>query len=292
MKLPWANLRQRPNLSLRLGLFTLAACLLTMGAGAMEPVLGWEYAGWMVAAVAGAGAALWARPLQAVLDAAHRLVAGEDVTVPDDWSEGELRFLARAVQELGRKLDQSRRDLEARNHELERANDVLEQLSITDGLTRLHNHRHFQDRYHSEARRSERTAQPLCLVLIDIDDFKRLNDVHGHSAGDKVLAGVAEVMNAQVRETDYLARYGGEEFAMLLPETDLTGTMQLIEKLRFAVAEARFDVGGAEAPIGVTVSAGVAIFSGDADEAFDAADRALYEAKAGGKDCVVAAASR
>lgn len=288
----WASLWRKISLSLRMGLFIFCASLLAIHASALEPVGGTglsSWTSWGAAAFAGLVVALWTRPLEAVVEAAHRLVAGEDVSLPEDRDENRLRFLARAVDELGSQFDESRRELEARNCELERANEVLEQLSITDGLTRLHNHRHFQDRYLSETRRSSRTGHPLCLVLIDIDDFKRLNDDYGHSAGDHVLAGVAMAMNEQVRETDYLARYGGEEFAMLLPETTLEGAVRLAEKLRFAVAAARFDVADSADPVGVTISLGVALFENSPDATFDAADRALYEAKASGKDCVISA---
>ncbi|MCP5059459.1 MAG: GGDEF domain-containing protein [bacterium] len=288
----WASLWRRISLSLRMGVFIFCASLLAIHASALEPLGGTGLSGWSAwgaAALAGLVVALWTRPLEAVIEAAHRLVAGEDVSVPEDRDEGRLRFLARAIDELGSQFDQSRRELEARNRELRRANEVLEQLSITDGLTRLHNHRHFQDRYLSETRRSDRTGHPLCLVLIDIDDFKRLNDDYGHSAGDHVLAGVAVAMNEQVRETDFLARYGGEEFAMLLPETTLDGAVQLAEKLRLAVAAARFELADSAEPVGVTVSLGVALFENSPDATFNAADRALYEAKASGKDCVVTA---
>ncbi|MCP5071115.1 MAG: GGDEF domain-containing protein, partial [bacterium] len=288
----WARLWRRLTLSIRLGLFIFCICLFGIQVGSLDLALGSGLEGWTAwaaAALAGLVSTLWTRPIEAVVEAAHHLVAGEDVSLLEDRDESELRFLARAVDELGTQLDESRRELVARNHQLEQANEVLEQLSITDGLTRLHNHRHFQDHYLSETRRSDRTGHPLCLVLIDIDDFKRLNDDFGHSVGDRVLSGVAMVMNEQVRETDYLARYGGEEFAMLLPETTLEGAIQLAEKLRFAVAAARFDIPGAADPVRVTVSLGVALFSNSPDETFNAADRALYDAKASGKDCVVSA---
>jgi diguanylate cyclase (GGDEF)-like protein len=276
------------SLSLRLASFIFAVCCLVLVGG---DALAIGLPGWAIplaAGVAGVVAYLWTRPLEAVVDAAHRLVAGEDVTLFEDRDESELRFLGRALDEIADQLAVSRRQLQERNHELERANEVLEQLSITDGLTRLHNHRHFQDRYQSEARRADRTGHPLCLVLIDIDDFKSLNDEFGHSVGDRVLASVARVMNDQIRDTDYLARYGGEEFAMPLPETTLEGGMALAEKLRLAVASTPIEVpGGPDRTTQVTVSLGVTLFDGDADRSFDAADRALYQAKADGKDCVV-----
>ena len=201
----------------------------------------------------------------------------------------EIEELARSFNEMAERLEQGRLELEDRNRELLQANEVLEQLSITDGLTKLHNPRHFQDQFHREAKRVERTDADLCLVLLDIDDFKKLNDRLGHSAGDRVLEAVAQLMNDQIRETDYLARYGGEEFAMLLPDTDVAGAVALAEKARVAVAGLEVPVLGSEGWVQVTVSVGVASFRESTGVTFDAADRALYEAKAGGKDCVVAA---
>jgi diguanylate cyclase (GGDEF)-like protein len=127
-------------------------------------------------------------------------------------------------------------------------------------------------------------------VLIDIDDFKRLNDRHGHAAGDGVLREVARAMATEVRETDFLARYGGEEFALLAPQTDLAGAVGLAEKLRAAVSRAEFFVDGDAGPtrLSVTVSIGVALFKGERQTLFNEADRALYRAKASGKDCVQA----
>jgi diguanylate cyclase (GGDEF)-like protein len=187
---------------------------------------------------------------------------------------------------MAARLKVQRSELERRNHELQRANEVLEQLSITDGLTKLHNHRHFQDQYARETRRADRTGAPLAVVLIDIDDFKSLNDLLGHAAGDAVLQAAAGVMSEVVRETDYLARYGGEEFALLAPQTDLEGALALAEKIRLAVAESAFPVVGPDGPVRITVSLGVAPYEGDPAAAFLAADRALYEAKHSGKDCV------
>jgi diguanylate cyclase (GGDEF)-like protein len=179
----------------------------------------------------------------------------------------------------------------AQNQELHRVNEVFLQLSITDDLTRLHNHRFFHDSLPREMKRSIRTGEPLSLILIDIDDFKKLNDRHGHSVGDSVLRQTAIVMNGEVRDLDLLARYGGEEFALLASHTTLEGAAALAEKLRLAVSEARFPVVTLEGPsvVSITVSIGVAQFRGDEKALFNDADRALYRAKDSGKDCVVLA---
>jgi diguanylate cyclase (GGDEF)-like protein len=244
-------------------------------------------------AVLGSAAAAFAlgvwrvRPILSLVEAAGRLAAGEtEVRVTEASAADEVHTLARSFNEMAERLSQQRGELERRNHELQRANEVLEQLSITDGLTKLHNHRHFQDQYAREARRAGRAGCPLALVLIDIDDFKRLNDVLGHAAGDAVLKAAAGVMSDVVRETDYLARYGGEEFALLAPQTDLEGALALAEKIRMAVADHSFPVHGPEGPVRITVSLGVASYQGDPATTFLAADRALYEAKHSGKDCV------
>jgi two-component system cell cycle response regulator len=172
---------------------------------------------------------------------------------------------------------------------LQRVNEVLEQLSITDGLTRLHNHRFFQDYLTKEVKRADRTAEPLALILIDIDHFKRWNDRLGHSGGDEILRRVANVMNGVIRETDLLARYGGEEFALLATNTEVEGAVQLAEKIRAAIAATSFTLDPPSERDQVTVSIGVAAYYGDRRTLFDEADRALYRAKNAGRDCVMAA---
>jgi diguanylate cyclase (GGDEF)-like protein len=233
------------------------------------------------------------RPLDELTEGARRIASGESgVRVEVDGAHGEVQVLARSFNDMAGQLEAQRRALEERNGELLRANEVLEQLSITDGLTHLHNHRHFHDQFAREVKRADRSGQPLCLMLIDIDDFKVLNDNYGHAVGDLVLADVAQLMNSQVRESDYLARYGGEEFAMLLPQTRLEGAVALAEKIRTALAQHTFTLPEGGDPVRVTVSIGVAEHAATPDETFDAADRALYEAKAAGKDCVTVAPVR
>ncbi len=132
------------------------------------------------------------RPIRALSEGARRISEGEmAVEVPDSGSGDEIQVLARTFNQMSSHLRQSRLQLESRNEELRRANQALEQLSITDSLTRLHNHRFFQDQFAREAKRVDRTGSPLALMLIDIDDFKSLNDRLGHAAGDAVLARVA-----------------------------------------------------------------------------------------------------
>jgi diguanylate cyclase (GGDEF)-like protein len=244
------------------------------------------------------------RPIEALSLAAKRISEGErNVDIPDAGSSDEVGVLTRAFSDMTMRLTNNAAELQLshaaveeinerlrlQNEELHSVNEVLEQLSITDGLTKLHNHRHFQESLLRECKRVERTEEPLSLVLIDIDYFKRWNDRLGHAAGDEILRRLAEVMSELVRETDVLARYGGEEFAVITPNTDQQGALQLAEKIRTAVVEQAFliDAPGEREPI--TVSIGVASYQGDRAAFFKAADRALYAAKEAGRDCVMCA---
>jgi diguanylate cyclase (GGDEF)-like protein len=230
-------------------------------------------------------------PLLDLAEGARRLASGEaGVRVDPRGSVDEVRALAASFNHMARRLDESYQELERRHRELNRANEVLEQLSATDGLTQLFNHRHFQSQFSREAKRAERTGGPLCLVLVDVDDFKLLNDRLGHSAGDRVLQEIATAMAGQIRQTDYLARYGGEEFALLLPQTGVEGGAALAEKVRGAVEALDAPVIGPEGRVQVTVSVGLALYAKGPEATFEDADRALYEAKAAGKNRVVVAA--
>jgi len=248
------------------------------------------------------------RPILALSDAALRIATGEtEVLVAGSAGADEIGVLTRAFNEMSGRLrrnqlalEESRLEVEdansrliAQNNELQRVNEVFQQLSITDDLTKLHNHRFFHDHLPREMKRAARTGEPLALIVIDLDDFKHLNDRFGHAVGDAVLHQVAVVMSGVVREMDLLARYGGEEFALLASRTSLDGAVALAEKIRLAISHARFSVMNVDGPIQiqVTASLGVAPFRGDEKAFFNDADRALYRAKALGKDCVVVADS-
>jgi len=221
-----------------------------------------------------------ARPIHDLSQAAREIAEGsENVAIPVFDRADEVGVLSRALREMTARLH-------AKHGELQRANEVLTQLSITDGLTSLHNHRAFQDRMARDVRRARRTQVPLCLALFDVDDFKKLNDRHGHAAGDRLLAAVADVLRKGIRETDFAARYGGEEFALLL-SVPLDGALTVAENLRRSIAAISVELDDAGS-VGVTVSVGVAELRSDAEALFTAADRALYGAKHSGKDCVIA----
>jgi len=235
------------------------------------------------------------RPIEALSEAARRITQGQfDLAIPEPRAYDEIGLLTRTFNDMMRKLrgyqqeiETTNRSLIERNAELQRANEVLNQLSITDGLTKLHNHRYFQDWLTREIKRVNRTKTPLSMLLIDLDDFKGLNDRLGHPAGDELLTRIARTMEGVVRSNDLLARYGGEEFVVLASDTDQAGAYRLAEKLRTTVAEQSLILGDSMRPTRITVSIGVAEYRGNRHKFFSAADQALYRAKASGKNCVM-----
>jgi len=174
--------------------------------------------------------------------------------------------------------------------ELMETNKRLELLSITDGLTKLFNHRHFQDELARAFEESQRYQRPLSLAIIDIDFFKKVNDTHGHAVGDEVLKRVADLFRDSIRSTDLAARYGGEEFAVMMPETELDDAITFAEKIRGLIEST--PIATAAGPLSVTVSVGVSSVPHSrihyAKEVVVAADKALYRAKKGGRNQVQA----
>ena len=162
----------------------------------------------------------------------------------------------------------------------------LEQLAVQDELTGLYNYRYLHSRLAEEFKRSERYRDPLACAMVDIDHFKRVNDQHGHDVGDVVLAGVAQRLRDAVREIDVVARYGGEEFLLVLPSTHFSGALTVADRVWRAVGAS--PIAGPSGRHEVTVSVGVALFPSrdvkNKDQLLKAADRALYQAKADGRN--------
>jgi diguanylate cyclase (GGDEF)-like protein len=165
--------------------------------------------------------------------------------------------------------------------------------ATTDSLTGLANRWTFDEELALEWRRAERVGDPLALILLDIDNFKTINDTHGHQAGDEVLRKVGAVLAASVRQVDLAARYGGEEFAVVVPETDLDGAIDLAERLRKALQSEEIELQNGTR-LSVTASFGAAV-KGDlptGEELVAAADELLYEAKRTGKNQVAPAPAK
>lgn len=172
--------------------------------------------------------------------------------------------------------------------EQRRSRDAALRLSAVDALTGLFNRTFFFAALEREIARSERSGRGFCLIMLDLDELKAVNDRHGHHAGDAVLRAVSETVKSGIRRIDVAARYGGDEFVALLPETDPTGGWVLAEKIRLGVAEA--SIAGIE--MRPTVSVGVVSYPTDgrtADALMLSADRAMYVSKRGGKNRVARA---
>ncbi len=219
-----------------------------------------------------------------------------------DFGEADLRLVTALADMAGLAIENAR------------VSHRLEEQATTDGLTGLFNHRYFYERLNAEIARARRYELQLSLLMLDLDDFKRFNDVFGHQAGDRVLAEVGRIMRAQLRNgVDIPCRYGGEEFAVILPHTPAPGAavvgrrlsahVEAIvdaavaadparlagERLRRTIADASFPGRGPDESAHITVSVGIADYpaqAGDADGLVGCADAALYSAKHLGKNRV------
>ncbi len=244
------------------------------------------------------------------------LVVGEDLVGALEVSEAAYvrHFTAEEIalcQALGEQAAAAIRNAQL-YRQLQDQKAIIERQATTDGLTGLYNHRHFFERLRAEVVRARRYGFCLSVLMLDLDDFKSVNDKFGHPAGDRVLSFVGELLRGEVREdVDVPARYGGEEFAVILPHTGCEtdgadpreagwGARVSAERIREALASADLDLGaelpqragertGAAHTARVTASIGVATFPAhavDADELVSKADEALYRAKQQGKDRV------
>jgi len=168
--------------------------------------------------------------------------------------------------------------------------EFYKELSRKDGLTELYNHRFFHQLLDTEVSRAQRYGRVVSLLMIDIDDFKRYNDSHGHPAGDLILRRLARLVKRSSRNCDFVARYGGEEFAVIVPEVKADAARRMAERVRALIDESEFE-GEESMPGGrLTISIGVATFpvqAGTKKELLENADKALYQAKAKGKNRVI-----
>ena len=187
------------------------------------------------------------------------------------------------------RLREEKSKAEVLAHELEKSNRKLSEISFEDSLTGLYNRRYLFEYIDKEVSRAERYGRHFSILLFDIDYFKRVNDSHGHHAGDLVLRRVSEILKRIKRETDIAVRYGGDEFVVVLPETDLKQSLIFAERLRDTIE--RTDTSVVGHTIRITISVGITTYipgkTGTAHECLmDVADKALYDAKKSGRNRV------
>lgn len=193
----------------------------------------------------------------------------------------ERRILEQRLEEQLRIATALNTELERNKLELEAANTKLSLRAVTDGLTGLKNHRHFQEVLEKRFIEAAQHDRPLSVIMLDVDYFKQYNDTYGHPAGDQVLKGLAEKLEHATRDSDVVARYGGEEFVALLPDTDAEEAVQVAERLRESIEAGPWPL----RPI--TASIGVASRTGrmrSPSQLVDSADQALYWSKKHGRN--------
>lgn len=238
-------------------------------------------------------------PLRTLADIASEM-AGSDMLVRVDLpAQDEVGQLGRALnqmtdsiqrreQELRELASSLERTVAERTDELRLQNERLEQIAITDSLTGIYNRRFFYDLAKKEVARAKRYGNPLSVVILDADHFKRMNDTYGHLIGDQILINLAKLCQENIRSLDIIARYGGEEFVILMPEVSCADAQKSAERLRKLVAETSMVTGGLN--VMMTVSLGVACWDGanvlDFDALLARADRALYQSKESGRNRV------
>jgi two-component system C4-dicarboxylate transport sensor histidine kinase DctB len=192
-----------------------------------------------------------------------------------------------ALRQSNEALSQAHSSLEQRNSELEALSAELRLKAITDPLTGLFNRRFFLDAVSKLVSAANRHNLPLCVMMIDVDHFKQINDLHGHLAGDKILLTLACLYTEEMREADVLARFGGEEFIIALPHTDAPAARIVAERIRAKVMNHSIEIDGET--VCATISIGISQHRPNEEsikEAIQRADKALYQAKKGGRNRV------
>jgi two-component system cell cycle response regulator len=224
-------------------------------------------------------------PILMVLDEMDlgRLAKGLELGVTD--------YLVRPV-DRNELLARTRTQIRRRRYH-DRLRGVLDRsvsLAYTDGLTGIYNRRYLTAHLENRLMEIANNGKPVSVMLFDIDHFKAVNDEHGHAAGDRVLQALSAFIGRNVRDVDLLARYGGEEFVVVMPETSAEVALQVADRLRGKVAEHLFEIGGDNAPLSLSISAGVATTINSvevAENLLERADKALYIAKRAGRHRVV-----
>lgn len=231
-------------------------------------------------------------------DSLGAALEGVEEVLPGTSATGELQSAVAALITENRRMVGSARDLNdglrESQKQIERLNRELEEVqnqSLLDPLTRVANRRAFERCIQSELSQVEEHGGDLCLVLADIDHFKRVNDTFGHPAGDHVLQEFAQIVQRHVKGQDMVARYGGEEFAVVLPKTDIFAALNLMVRVKQDIERTQFSFGDPPLSLGyLTASFGISAFKpgSDAADLISRADTKLYEAKNAGRNAVKA----
>jgi diguanylate cyclase (GGDEF)-like protein len=252
--------------------------------------------GLVIIAVA-AVAAFWvsamiARPIEKLTASTRRVISGDFEYEPVEANWREAGDLAESFGQMSESLSDLRDHLQdkvtERTRELNKVNEKLKEISIRDPLTGLFNRRYVMDRLDEEFKRTRRYNGRLAVAMLDLDHFKKVNDTHGHGAGDEVLIGMAFCVQHTVRATDIFGRVGGEEFCIVIPEADEAGTRRLLERIRTEIEALPFKFGKETVP--VTCSIGAAFIDEEMLSSMaliECADKALYHAKATGRNKLV-----
>lgn len=233
-----------------------------------------------------------------VNDIEQTVLSEDDLGQMKGSIQGSLEHIRQHLAEKRREDDQRQATMEfqlkqltERMSEMEDESERLRarlakerESAMTDALTEIPNRLAYDKQVEKEYTRWQRYQRPLCMLICDVDHFKKLNDSYGHKAGDRALVAIAQTIQYNVRASDFLARIGGEEFVVLLAETDLDGAKAVAEKIRYGIELLEFVYQGTSVPI--TISGGIAEFSGDdrVDDVYLRADKALYLAKKEGRN--------
>jgi diguanylate cyclase (GGDEF)-like protein len=224
-------------------------------------------------------------------DLAHE-VAGQldELNRQVDKRTAELQGANEQLTQTNADLVRTVADLEVAQAEILRQNDALERLASRDPLTGCFNRRAFYMQFETAFAESRKHDTELCCLMVDIDNFKRINDEFGHAVGDQAIQAVAGCLSAELRLTDTVGRYGGEEFCLMFPRTTLAEAPDLAERLRIQIETEAGDRVRAASRLVITVSCGISstvLGARSPLELIDQADKALYAAKEGGRNCVM-----
>ena len=226
-------------------------------------------------------------PLNRLIAAADGIARGDLTVQLSGAPAGEIGHLTRVFNMMTDRLRRGHAEVQAANQAMQEQNQLLETLAVTDSLTGLYNRKKLNDILADQLARFRRNHKSFVALMLDLDNFKSINDNYGHVAGDAVLADVAVILKQSVRNVDYVARYGGEEFVVVLVETALGAALDIAERIRLEVEIRRFCA--SDTLISVTVSLGVTHSrdgDNDPEEVLARADHALYEAKRAGRNQV------